>query len=261
MHKSSLWAAAVAACAVGVSHAGTPLTPQLAAGENYSNVFSILHSLTAEGYEESARRNGGSADYRVLGADTHGVHLQVHYRYDGRAAADGEAVMRDAGRSNCTLKGGREDCSPYLDGSGLIYNPTLWGAAPKVIKPGMHWQVAINTAWELGGADSRQTVTVVSVDAATATVVLLREGSSQGLFGEGESAQRQLTRAGKEETVTLSAGAAHWKGYTTVIKGVIFSDELLVTREGSVRDAAGVTTPVHERWIMLLNAAPFATLS
>jgi hypothetical protein len=44
------------------------LTPTFIAGQTYSNVFSILSSRKAEGYDERAGRNGGSADYAVLAA-------------------------------------------------------------------------------------------------------------------------------------------------------------------------------------------------
>jgi|HubBroStandDraft_1064217.scaffolds.fasta_scaffold00622_21 hypothetical protein len=265
MQVTSALLAAFAAClattTVQAGAAAPALTPQFAPGQTYSNVFSILHSLTADGYDESARRNGGSADYTVLASDPQSYRLHVQYRYDGRPRGDGEVRVVDDGRTNCHQRNGAEDCEPYLDGSGLVYNPLLWGPPPRQLKSGMSWTVTIKPAWELGGAEGVQKVTVVSVDAATGTVVLLREGESQGLFGEGETPQRQLTRGGKEESVTLTAGTAHWRGYTTIVKGVIFSDALLVTRDDTVRDAAGASAPARERWIMLLNAAPFPTLS
>ncbi len=237
------------------------LAPHFVQGQTYSTVFSILHSTRAQGFEELARRNGGSADYTVLASDAHGWRLRLAYRYDGRPPGEAVTVARDAGRTNCNVDAtGKEDCQPYLDGSGLVYNPLLWGDPPARLTPGMSWKVNIAPAWELGGVNGVERVTVVSVDSATGTVVLLREGESSGLFGEGESAQRKLTREGKEEAVTLTAGKAHWKGYTTVVKGVIFSDSLLVTRDDTVQGANGAAVPATERWIMLLNAAPYPTL-
>jgi hypothetical protein len=103
-------------------------------------------------------------------------------------------------------------------------------------------------------------VSVISVDARTGTVVLLREGSAQGFFGEGEPTQRELTHEGKSETLDVLPGTAHWKGYTTVVKGIIFSDALLVTRADVLRGKDGHEVQASERWIMLLNAAPGATL-
>lgn len=237
------------------------LAPHFVTGQTISNVFSIMHSTQAQGYDELARRNGGSADYTVLAVDEHSSRLRVAYRYDGRPPGEQVTVARDAGRTNCNVDAtGKEDCQPYLDGSGLVYNPLLWGDPPARLTPGMTWKVSIAPAWELGGANGVEQVSVVSVDSATGTVVLLREGESSGLFGQGESAQRKLTHEGKEETVTLTAGKAHWKGYTTIVKGVIFSDSLLVTREDTVLGSSGAPVPATERWIMLLNAAPYPTL-
>jgi len=42
---------------------------------------------------------------------------------------------------------------------------------------------------------------------------------------------------------------------------VIFSDELLVTRDSILRTKSGDQVRATERWIMVLNAAPYPTLS
>jgi hypothetical protein len=241
----------------------TPLLdPELAPGQSFGTVFSILRSVKAEGYDPYAGRNGGSADYTVLAVHSNVWRLHSSYRYDGRTEGAGEVEIRDGGRTNCSLKpDGSADCQPALDASGLLYNPLLWGSAPMRLSPGMTWSVNIAPAWELGGANGKEQVTVVSVDRATGTVVLLRVGSSDGFFGEGEPVERQLTRDGKTESLEVIPGKAHWRGYTTMVKGIVFSDELLVTRDSMMRNKVGQLVHASERWIMLLNAAPYPTLS
>jgi hypothetical protein len=248
------------ACAAGTATAVAPLAPQFAPGQTYSNVFSIMHSIKADGYDEYARRNGGSADYTVLAADAHVWRVRSAWRYDGQPGGIDESELRDDGRTACTLKADAHmACQPYLDGSGLVYNPTLWGDAPAQLRAGQTWKVAVTPAWELGGANGTEQVTVVSVDPAAGSAVLMREGHSNGAFGEGEPQQRQLTRNGQTETLDITPGTAHWQGYATIVRGVIFSDELLVTRDATVKAKDGHTVKATERWIMLLNSAPFPT--
>jgi len=238
------------------------LVPQFVPGQTYGTVFSIMRSVKADGYDEYAGRNGGSADYTIITANPDAWHMRLTWRYDGRNSGGAEVVLRDHGRTSCTLTSdGKEDCQPALDGSGLVYNPLLWGSPPKTLAAGMTWKVNIKPAWELGGENGTEQVTVVSVEAATDTVVLMRDGRADGLFGEGESTQRQLTRGGQTESLDLIPGKSHWKGYTTIVKGVIFSDELLVTRDSILRTKSGDQVRATERWIMVLNAAPYPTLS
>ena len=178
------------------------LMPQFVAGQTYSNVFSILRSIKADGYDERALRSGGSADYRILSANGDHWATRLKNRYDGRPSSDDSVEFRDSGRSYCQLNAnGKTNCEAYLEGSGLSYNPTVWGVAPKPLVPGMSWTVAIKQAWELGGANGSEKVTVVSVDPATDTAVLLREGSSEaGFHSENDTQTISLTRDGHTET-------------------------------------------------------------
>lgn len=236
------------------------LAPRLVAGQTYSNVFSIMHSIRADGYDEHVGRNGGSADYTVLAADSKAWRLRSIWRYDGHPGGDDVIELRDGGGTYCTMKtGAAEECQPSLEGSGLVYNPLLWGSPSTRLIPGMTWKVNIKPAWELGGANGVEQVTVVSVDPPTDTVVLMREGTSEGFFGEDEPTHTQLTRQGQTETLDVTPGAAHWKGYATIIKGIMFADSLLVTRDAVLHSKGGNAVHATERWIMLLNAAPFPT--
>jgi hypothetical protein len=246
----------------GAAPATATLVPQFVPGQTYGTVFSIMRAIKADGYDDYAGRNGGSADYTVIAVTPDAWRLRLAWRYDGRNTGSSEVELHDGGRTSCTRsEEGKEDCGPALDASGLIYNPLLWGSPPKALAAGMTWKVDIAPAWELGGANGTEQVTVVSIDAAKNTVVLMREGASDGAFGEGEPTQRHLTRGGQAETLDLIPGKSHWTGYTTIVKGVIFSDELLVTRDSMLRTSAGQQVHASERWIMLLNAAPYPTLS
>jgi hypothetical protein len=237
------------------------LVPRFAPGQTYSNVFSIMHALNADGYDEYVRRNGGSADYSVLAANLDVWRLRVIYRYYGQPGGEHVTEYRDAGRTMCALKVDvPADCEPDQEGTGLLYNPALWGSPPKRLTPGMTWTVDIQRPWELGGANGTQRVTVIRVDPSTDSVVLMREGTAEGFFGEDEPKQRQLTHGGQTETLDLSPGVAHWKGYATIVGGIIFSDSLHVTRDAVLRSKGGQSVHATETYIMLLNAAPFPTL-
>ena len=237
------------------------LTPQLKAGETYSNVFSILRSIRAPGFDEHAGRNGGSADYVVLSSMPSEWHFSSTWRYDGQQGGQDQEALRDNGRTYCSIKDGALDsCKPYLEASGLVYNPAIWGAAPPHIVDGMTWKADLKQSWELGGKDGTETVTVIHVDKLHKSVTLMREGDATGFYAESDPSTVQLSHDGKTETFEVVPGVAHWKGYTTFIKGVVFSDELLVTRKDELRAKDGKLLDATERRIMLLNASPYPTL-
>jgi hypothetical protein len=245
----------IGAVGAGAGLAGTMpddgyLTPELKTGETYADVFSLLHSARADGYDEYVHRNGGSADYAVTSVDHAGWNFKGSSRLDGQPP-DAIDAYRDEGRTVCV--GGT--CYRATEASGLIYNPILWGVPPHRLVTGMTWTVHIDGAWQLGGPDSAQTVTVVHVDPSTDTVTLMREGTSTGFF-DSQSPQLSLTRQGQTSVVTIIPGRTHWKGYATFRKGVIISDELVATRQDMLRDQGGHESKASERWIMLLDAAP-----
>jgi hypothetical protein len=237
------------------------LTPSFSTGQTYSNVFSILRSIKADGYDEHASRNGGSADYTVLAANADVWRLRSAWRYDGQQGGENEDELRDGGRTDCALdKNAKDACHAYLEGSGLVYNPTIWGAPPKQLTQGMRWKVDLGQPWELGGANGTEQVTVISVDPRTGTATLMREGTSEGFFSEGDPHTVQLSHGGQTEAFDIKPGTSHWKGYATFVKGVVFSDELVVTRSDVLLGKSGNTVKADERRVMLLNAAPFPTL-
>jgi hypothetical protein len=229
------------------------LTPHLKVSESYSNVFAIAHAVKAEGFDEYVRRNGGSGDYTVISASSDAWQFRGSYHYDGQAPVPiGE--LRDGGRTVCN----EGKCVPYDDGTGLLYNPTLWGKPPKHLAAGVSWTMHLEKPWELGGPNGTQTVTVINVDPATATATLGREGTSQGFFAD-ELAQLKMVRSGQTLVLNLIPGETHWKGYATFRKGVVISDELVAMRKDVLRGDDGKNVQAVERRIMILNAAPWPT--
>ena len=126
------------------------------------------------------------------------------------------------------------------------YSTQVYGARPPPshLAPGVSWTVTLKNAWELGGPNGTQKVTVVSVDPTTDTVVLLREGTASGPYAD-DRRQAKLTRGGKDETFDVIPGAAHWRGYATFVKGIVFADSLLVTRDVTLKDQGGKSVPVR----------------
>lgn len=153
-----------------------------------------------------------------------------------------------------------DKCKPYIEASGLLYNPAIWGVPPAHIVDGMVWKVDLKQPWELGGENGTETVTVVHVDKQRGSVTLMREGDAKGFYAESDPSTIQLIRNGKAETLDVIPGASHWRGYTTIVKGVVFSDELIATRKDVLRAKDGKTYDAIERRIMLLNSAPYPTL-
>jgi hypothetical protein len=247
---------ALSALIFGSTYAKSPiresyLVPQIQPGQTYSNVFSISRSVKADGFDELVRRNGGSADYSAMGSSAGSWSFRATSRYDGQPLHQEVGYFRDGGRSYCV----GHDCNRYSDASGLLYNPALWGTPLKRMSKGMSWTVDIAEPWELGGANSRQTVTVILADPISATVILMREGTSNGPF-DNESTHIQLGQGGQSIALELVPGAAHWTGYATFRQGVVISDELVVTRTDVLRGSDGREYPATERRIMLLNASP-----
>ena len=95
------------------------LVPRFRAGQTLSNVFSILRSMKADGYDEHVSRNGGSADDTVLSIRPSAWRFSSTWRYDGQAGGHDEEELRDGGRTYCSVNVGTQDkCSPYLEASG-----------------------------------------------------------------------------------------------------------------------------------------------
>jgi hypothetical protein len=230
--------------------------PQMSVGEHFSNAFSIAVAINAEGFDAVVRRNGGTADYTLMRVGANQAFtFETLDLYDGSAADRAENIIRDGGATSCW----NGDCRNYTDASGLLYNRLLWGSPHKRLKVGMSWEVAIDQAWELGPAGT-QLVTVMQLNDKSSTVTLKREGTATGAFAN-ESAQVTLVKNGSRVTFDVTPGEAHWNGYTTFKKGIVQSDELLVVRHDTLHSETAGTIKAATRRYMLLNTAPYPTLS
>lgn len=231
------------------ANASEYLEPRLQPGEIYNNVFSRAISYHAEGIDELVRRASGTGSYKVISAIPDGYAFDGEFRYDGRPVSRGKTEIKDHGRTQCY----DGKCSPTLDGSGAFYNALLWGE-PKELHPGMTWTVNIAQPWELGPA-GEQTITVESMDAATHTVTLKREGSGAGWF-DSDPKQIHITRGDQKFTADVAPGNARWSGFTTFRQGVVISDELLVERPVKLSATDLGTLNGMQREYILLNAMP-----
>jgi hypothetical protein len=86
---------------------------------------------------------------------------------------------------------------------------------------------------------------------ATGSVTLLRRGSGEGPF-DNDAAQIKLSKDGKEYVMDSKAGKASWSGYSTIARGIIISDELLVERTLSLSsNEVGEKTGFQRQYILL----------
>ena len=216
----------------------------------FGDVFSIAHSVKGEGFDEIARRNGGTAVYRVTSSDPASLNFHVTARYDGQPVAEGESRLDRDGMAEC-FNGA---CHKSTDASGLLYNQLIWGRPPARLVAGQAWTVEIGTPWELG-PPAKQQVRVLAVDRAARTATLLRQGSGEGRFAN-ERSKLKITRAGKTYEVDVVPGAAHWRGWTTFRNGFIQADELVMEREVRLVSPELGELKASERILMLLNAMP-----
>ena len=227
------------------------LDPRLQPGEIHNNVFSRAISYSADGIDELVRRASGTGTYKVISAIPDGYAFDGEFRYDGRSPSKSKVEIKDHGRTQCY----DGKCATTLDASGAFYNALLWGE-PKELHEGQTWTVTIAQPWELGPA-GEQAITVESMDAATHTVTLKREGSGEGWF-DSDPKQIHVTRGDQKFTADVTPGKARWSGLTTFRQGVVISDELLVERPVKLSAKEFGTLNGMQREYILLNAMPNA---
>ncbi|WP_161596201.1 hypothetical protein [Rhodanobacter glycinis] len=236
--------------------AATFLHPELKVGERLSDVFSKTVSTRGEGFMEKVDRISGTADYKVTGVTAKAIVFGEDDRYDGRPARgplhDVE-ILRD-GITNCFAG----KCRINDQTSGLVFNPLLWGNAPEQLRAGMSWDVAISAPWEIGPAGTEQ-VRVLRVDPRNGVVTLSRTGNGAGLSSDDQSREKSgkpmqiTTTAGRTIEVSLIPGKASWIGYTTIRKGVIVSDVIMVLRHVTLVSRSGDRFEGEQRAYTLLN--------
>lgn len=237
-----------------VSH-GLP-APRPQGGEHLSDVFAKTVSTKGEGFEEKVDRISGTADYTVTGVTAKAFVFDESDRYDGYPASgpvhDIE-ILRD-GITNCHAG----KCRINDQTSGVIFNPLLWGKAPDQLRAGTSWDVAIPDPWEIGPAGTEQ-VRVLRVDPGNGSITLLRTGRGEGMSSDDQSREKRAkpmqitTTARKTVTVSVIPGKASWSGYTTIRRGVIVSDVIMVQRHVTLVSASGEKFEGEQRSYTLLN--------
>jgi hypothetical protein len=225
---------------------------KLTIGQKIGNIYSATVSYQGGGIDEQVQRVSGSSLYEVVDASSDRPRFSSTNRYDGSPSRTGTAELRDNGRTVCSMKTG--NCRQYVDTSGIIFNEFFWGKPTGKLRAGMSWKVELPVAWELGPAGS-ETITVIRVDPANHEVMLKREGSGEGLMDGGPN-QMKVKKDGKEYTVDIAPGTAHWVGFTVFREGLTVSDETLETRALTVSSKDFGTSTINERQFTLLNQAP-----
>jgi hypothetical protein len=221
-----------------------------------SDVFAKTVSTKGEGFEEKVDRISGTADYTVTGVTAKAFVFDESDRYDGYPASgpvhDIE-ILRD-GITNCHAG----KCRINDQTSGVIFNPLLWGKAPDQLRAGTSWDVAIPDPWEIGPAGTEQ-VRVLRVDPGNGSITLLRTGRGEGMSSDDQSREKRAkpmqitTTARKTVTVSVIPGKASWSGYTTIRRGVIVSDVIMVQRHVTLVSASGEKFEGEQRSYTLLN--------
>lgn len=241
---------------VHAESATTFLRPELKVGEHLSDVFAKTVSTRGAGFEEKVDRISGTADYTVTGVTAKAFVFDEADRYDGYPAngpVHDIEILRD-GITNCHAG----KCRINDQTSGVIFNPLLWGKAPDQLRAGTIWDLAIPKPWEIGPAGTEQ-VCVLRADPHGGVITLTRTGSGEGPSSDDQSREKRgkpmqiTTTAGKTIEVSVIPGKASWSGYTTIRRGVIVSDVILVQRHVTLVAAGGDRFEGEQRSYTLLN--------
>ncbi len=225
------------------------IKPVFKKGEMLGNIYSRAIAYSGDDFKDLVQRVSGSSTYKVLDDDYLKPVFNETDVYDGRPATNTTITVEPSGKvsfNNQTMMNS--------SASGLMYSELVWGKLPAKIHEGDSWKINIGQPWELGGP-GEQTVTVMQVDAAHHTIMLKREGSSEGYYDYDAKQISITTKDGKSVKMDMAPGTSHWIGYTIFKNGIVISDELLVTRPITLT-AEGLKFDGKEREYILLNAMP-----
>ena len=253
----SIGIAAVLLSSATIADTGTSnpyLTPQLQKGQVYADLFSKAVEVQGEGFDPYVGRYSGSAAYKVLDPNPASSTFDEKYPALGKAEVEGAVIRRGDGETWC--HDGK--CDVDRETSGLAFNPLLWGMPAGELKVGQSWQVKVTEPWEIGPVGN-ETVKVVSLDAADGIVTLEREGSGAGPSQDDER-KLPITVQGKKLPATVTAGPSTWSGLTTIQRGIILNDEILIRRSVTLQTDAG-TFKGEETEYTLLNLMPATGIS
>jgi hypothetical protein len=259
-------AAAMALCVVaGGAVAGDPtspamtsdayLKPHVRVGERITDVYSKSFSWSGKGLKGFVWRYSGASTSTITAVTPQAIVSDEADRTDGQVPAPPvQAKVLADGNTHC-YKG---KCQIDRETSGTFFIPLLWGNAPTHVHAGSHWTVTIDKPWEIGPKGAEQ-VRVVSTDPANGEITLVRHGTGSGVTQDelrlmGAKKPIEITTAdGKKIAVTLHPGKATWSGYTTVRRGLIVGDEIMLTQQVQFVAKNGKTWNAELRVYTLLN--------
>jgi hypothetical protein len=223
--------------------------PEFKKGETFGNIYSRAIAYSGDGFTDLVQRVSGSSTYTVIDNNYLKPVFTETDLYDGRPESKGTATIEASGKGSYD-----EHTFVNTSASGLLYSELVWGKLPAVIHEGDSWTVAIKQPWELGGP-GMQTITVMQMDEKHHTIMLKREGSSEGFYDRDAKQLTVTTKDDKKIKMDLTPGISHWTGYTIFKNGVVISDELLVTRPISLKTDS-LNFSGKQREYILLNAMP-----
>ncbi|HEV7165616.1 MAG TPA: hypothetical protein VGO35_09530 [Gammaproteobacteria bacterium] len=231
----------------------TYLRPAVKVGQHLSDVFSKTVSIRGAGFDEYDKRIAGSANYTVTAVTSKGITFDSDYRYDGYSEGSGGYQVLQDGITNCF----QGQCSVNDQTSGVLFNPYLWGDIPKDVQAGSTWKGTIAQPWEIGPSGSEQ-VQVLRLDAADGVITLSRAGTGSGPSSDDQAREKSgkpvvITKDGKQIEVSVIPGESHWSGLTTVCRGVIVSDEIMVERHVTLVTKTGEKFEAEQRTYTLLD--------
>jgi hypothetical protein len=234
-------AAVLAFVAGGAVAAGAPaasphpdyLKPQVRVGEQITDVYAKSVSWSGPGLKGHVARYSGTSTYTVTSVEAGAIAFDELDRADGRppSPAVGAKVLAD-GNTWCF----NGECRINDQTSGVFFIPLLWGTAPEEVHAGSAWRVEIDKPWEIGPKGEEQ-VRVVDTDPVNGAITLMRHGTGEGWSSDelrwvrGKTPFQITTADGEQVVARPHPGTATWSGYTTIRRGVIVSDEIMLTQQ------------------------------
>jgi hypothetical protein len=236
--------------------AGGYLKPHVRVGEQITDVYSKSVSWSGAGLRGHVVRYSGTSTYAITAVRPDAIVFDELDRSDGQPpspAVHGAKVLAD-GNTWCY----QGKCRINDQTSGVFFIPLLWGVAPDSVQADSAWHVKIDQPWEIGPTGTEQ-VRVVDVDPVHGAITLVRHGSGTGPSSDELRWMRAstpieiTTTDGNRVAVALLPGNSTWSGRTTIRRGVVASDEILVTQQVEFVAKDGKTWNAELRAYTLLN--------
>jgi hypothetical protein len=232
------------------------LKPHVRVGEQITDVYSKSVSWSGDGLRGHVARYSGTSAYTITAVRPDAIVFDERDRSDGQPPSPvvhGAKVLAD-GNTWCY----QGKCRINDQTSGVFFIPLLWGVAPDSLHAGSEWRVEIDEPWEIGPKGVEQ-VRVVDIDAAHGAITLVRHGSGTGPSSDelrwmhANTPIQITTTDGNQVAVTLQPGDSTWSGRTTIRRGVIASDEIMLTQQVEFVAKDGKAWNAELRAYTLLN--------